>query len=135
MKPAIPIMRLTKTQARPVIFLSFVSLFLILVGLAIQGCGSENFEEFQEDFGPGLRIVGTVKDANGNPIAGAKVLLLGSGKGSVTTDQDGEFRIDDVAAGSYNIEVTKDGYKDVLDTIEVKTDDQPTTKAIVMEMK
>ena len=28
----------------------------------------------------------------------------------------------------------KDGYKDVLDTITIDANDQPTTKAIVMEM-
>ncbi len=105
-------------------------LFLLLTSVGISGCG----ETFTEETASGLRIVGTVKDAEGNPIAGAKVLLLGSGIESVVTDSDGEFRIEDVPAGSYNIEVTKSGYKDVLETIEVSVNDQPTTSSITMEM-
>ena len=111
-------------------FLLIFSLVFLLAGSGVLNCG----ESFEDNTGSGLRIVGTVKDAAGNPIAGAKVLLLGSGIETVTTDSDGEFRIEDVPAGSYNIEVTKSGYKDVLETIEVKTDDQPTISAITMEM-
>ena len=109
--------------------------FTFILLLVNFGCG-ETGQEFQDDFntGSGLRVLGTVKDAQGNPIEGAKVLILGTGGNSVMTDKDGEYRIDDVPAGTYNIEVTKAGYKDVLETITIDANDQPTLKDIVMEM-
>ncbi len=65
--------------------------------------------------------------------SGAKILLLGSGIEAVLSTSDGEFRIENVPAGTYNIEVTKNGFTDVLEIIIVDTNEQPTISTITME--
>ncbi len=42
---------------------------------------------------PGKKVTGTVKDANGEPVIGASVRLLGTDKGTIT-DMDGNFSLD-----------------------------------------
>ena len=102
---------------------------LVLAVSWFGGCA----EVSDENTAGSLRIVGTVKDKNGNPIEGAKILLLGSGIEAVLSTSDGEFRIENVPAGTYNIEVTKNGFTDVLEIIIVDTNEQPTISTITME--
>ncbi len=53
-------------------------------------------------------IVGVVSDINGT-LSGASVTIKGTAYGA-TTDSDGAFRIEDIAAGDYEIEVSEPGY-------------------------
>ena len=60
----------------------------------------------QDDFSDGvtgetetLTISGVVKDASGQPIAGANVIVKDTDLGSAT-DEDGNFTIEDVSPGS-----------------------------------
>jgi hypothetical protein len=55
------------------------------------------------------QVQGQVVDGRtGKPVAGASVTL--SGGGSVVTDSRGNYRMDNVAAGSYDITVSRPGY-------------------------
>ena len=51
---------------------------------------------------PDVGVNGTVKDAFGNPIVGAEVTILGLGL-SDTTDENGNYFIRDIPAGTYDI--------------------------------
>ena len=59
---------------------------------------------------PAFRVSGTVVDENGNPVAGAMVMLMGDPRnggmfmgpsGSARTQDNGRFDMDDVPAGTY----------------------------------
>ncbi|GEM_PF-2854051 len=54
-------------------------------------------------------IIGTVRDANGNAIAGA-VVELDNGM-TATTDKDGCFEIAGIPSGPYVLSITKEGYR------------------------
>src|ERR1700678_737767 len=55
-------------------------------------------------------ITGTVRDAGGNPIAGASVSLRPSRAAEVRTDAHGAFSIPNVPAGTYDVAVIKGGF-------------------------
>jgi len=62
----------------------------------------------------GLSICGTVSDENGNAVHNARVSgRSGSGYKSVKTDQDGEYCLEDLRAGTYRLTVSKDGFDKV----------------------
>ncbi len=60
-------------------------------------------------------VVGTVKDANGAPIAGAQVILSGpaiQGPRTMTTNADGSFRFPLIPSGAgYQIQASKAGFQ------------------------
>jgi hypothetical protein len=56
-------------------------------------------------------IIGKVEDSNGNGISGATVRLEGTNF-VTTTDENGEFLIQNVPVGNYTVTVEKNGYKD-----------------------
>ena len=119
---------------------SVVTIMMAVVGLClVMGCkqsSSELSSNSTADAGSGqCRIVGTVKCSDGNPIKGAKVLLMGAGIGTVTTTSDGEFRIDNIAPGTYNLEVTHPDYEDYMTTITVDINAQPTVVTVTMTPK
>lgn len=62
-------------------------------------------------------ITGTIKDADGNAVANATVTL--SNGMSATTDASGYFELTGVPSGSYTMNVTKDGFKTISQTISV----------------
>lgn len=70
-------------------------------------CIGANITKAQDDFSDDassaqktISVSGVVKDAStGNPIAGANVIVEGTDLGSAT-DEDGNFTIEDVSAGS-----------------------------------
>jgi len=67
-------------------------------------------------------ITGIVKDVKtGEGLAGANVLVLGTGKGAAT-DLNGRFLIWSVPQGSYTIRATFVGYKSVEKPVELKAD-------------
>src|ERR1700728_398049 len=59
-------------------------------------------------------IEGTARDPSGASIAGAKVIVtdtrLGVAK-TATTNQDGYFRIDSIAASTYTVQIQMSGFK------------------------
>tara|TARA_A100000171_G_scaffold53120_1_gene77161 strand:- start:1348 stop:4134 length:2787 start_codon:yes stop_codon:yes gene_type:complete len=64
----------------------------------------------------------TDKDANGEPLPFANVILKGTTKGT-TTDFDGNYIIENVAAGSYVVEFSFVGYETVeIPNVTVETD-------------
>jgi hypothetical protein len=56
---------------------------------------------------PLLTVSGTVTDAGGTPVQGAKVTIDGT---THTTDADGDFLFSPVAAGSHEVTITANGY-------------------------
>src|SRR5688572_12554099 len=54
-----------------------------------------------------------IDEATGVPLASVSVMLQNSGKGG-TTDDNGNFVIEHVAIGRYNIEVSFTGYEPVI---------------------
>ena len=56
-----------------------------------------------------FRLTGTVTDAEGDPLVGANVTVVETGKGS-TTDLIGRYAIDGLAAGDYTVKATTLGY-------------------------
>ncbi len=61
--------------------------------------------------GTGSNLHGRVLDTDGNPIAGAKVLLLQSNSAtSVRTSRSGDYELKDLKAGTYTVVATQVGY-------------------------
>lgn len=53
--------------------------------------------------GGDARLAGSVRDAGGNPVSGARVRLLGAGRETVT-GEGGTFRLDSLPIGSWTVE-------------------------------
>jgi hypothetical protein len=86
-------------------------------------------------------ISGTVQDENGDPVEGATVKLFNSENveiGTATTNSTGGFVFEDLNFGSYTVKVTKEGYDEyseqvniisfdpvVMDPIELKKSEEP----------
>lgn len=88
------------------------SLFLFLL-IPLKGYGDENPmpEVAQQNL---LKISGSVKDANGEPVIGANVTVVGTTQGTIT-NVDGNFSLN-VASGA-RIKVSFIGYKDKVVTV------------------
>jgi hypothetical protein len=65
----------------------------------------------------GLR--GTVRASDGTPIKGAVVRL---GKSELLTDDSGQFTIDQLDAGDYEVEASAAGYGTVLEKVSIEND-------------
>ena len=79
---------------------------LLIVLLSIGGVSA--FAQFSSG------IEGTVKDASGAAIPGAKVTITDTRLGvtrTATTDSAGYFRIDSIAASTYNVQIQMSGFK------------------------
>ena len=76
--------------------------FLVLLLLLIFSCSEDKLE---------LGIEGKVLGESGQPIAAATVKINGPESQSVVTDTDGRFFVGDILAGTYQISVSKTGYK------------------------
>ncbi len=61
-------------------------------------------------------LKGTVVDENNEPLPGASVFLSPPEKGAIT-DAGGDFVLDNLAMGSYRVEVSFVGYKTFIDTL------------------
>ncbi|BFP43479.1 TonB-dependent receptor [Flavobacteriaceae bacterium GF1] len=68
-----------------------------------------------------VSISGKVTDENNQPVFGANVLLLGTGRGT-STNMDGEFTMSDISASNYFIQVSYLGYQSVTKEIELNAD-------------
>jgi hypothetical protein len=70
-----------------------------------------------QDYSSGT-LVGTVKDANGAPVAGAAVTVKSLAQGferNVTTDNDGQFRVALIPSGGYSVAISKSGFQPTSD--------------------
>jgi len=68
---------------------------------------------------PALSIVGTVKDAQGAPVKGARVIARGTGEENTTlerdqTDDEGRYELKGLAPGAYELVASADEYADTL---------------------
>ena len=56
---------------------------------------------------------GVVRDPDGRPVSGASVIVSNgiATTASLTTDAGGEFRVDNLAAGEYDVRVTLEGFR------------------------
>jgi hypothetical protein len=65
------------------------------------------------------RITGTVRDARGATVAGATVKLANPSTGlerTITTDETGDFNFPELALGTFQLTVSKDGFNTTLIT-------------------
>jgi len=73
----------------------------------------------------GLRadtISGTVKDPSGAVVAGARIQITGGSLAqplTVVSDESGKFTAPNLNAGKYSIHIVKDGFDDILTTVEL----------------
>src|SRR6185295_15920703 len=65
----------------------------------------------------GSAIAGTVVDDRGVAVAGARVAVVGTTRGT-TTDPHGRFRIDNLPAGAVNLRVTAIGFAPFLQSVQ-----------------
>jgi hypothetical protein len=87
--------------------------FAILVGIALFGVTALNA---QVDTGS---ITGTVTDASGAVVTGAKVTLTNEGTGAsltATTGADGVYKFSPVRVGNYKVEATSQGFQTTTQT-------------------
>src|SRR5436305_2323162 len=73
-------------------------------------------------------MIGTVTDSTGATVPGAQVTITNTGTGytrSTKTNAQGEYRLEFHAGGSYNAEITGNGFKKVVRTGIVLLADQP----------
>ena len=74
----------------------------------------------------GLRadtISGTVKDPSGAVVAGARIEISGGGLAQaivLTSDETGKFAAPNLNPGSYSVRVVKDGFDELVKTVELK---------------
>lgn len=95
------------------------------------GTASRSTPEIRE--GPPGRISGTVTTENGQPVAGANVILTGTRTGA-STGSDGEFTMIDVSPGTYNVRVSYVGYASlIIEGVEVQSDLTTTVNAEISE--
>jgi hypothetical protein len=87
--------------------------FAILVGIVLLGTATLNA---QVDTGS---ITGTVTDASGAVVTGARVTLTNQGTGAslaTSTDSDGVYKFSPVRVGNYKVEATSQGFQTTTQT-------------------
>src|SRR5262245_38115492 len=75
---------------------------------------SLNIVSSQSQSGQSGMITGTVKDTNGAVVVGAQVTVRSEATGATrdaVTDNQGQFKIDELASGGYRVTVKRDGFK------------------------
>ena len=72
------------------------------------------------------RVVGTVRAASGDPIAGAQITLVET-KMATTTDEAGRYVIDGVPIGTYTIRISAIGYQPAMIADRETSANQPLT--------
>lgn len=80
----------------PVAILLFLFLSVPLKGYSNEAFSSEGMQQNT------VKVTGTVKDTNGEPIIGANVMVVGTATG-VITDIDGNFMLEVLLGVNYNL--------------------------------
>lgn len=65
-------------------------------------------------------LSGKITDAAGKPVAGVKVTL--AGEGAATTDKSGEYQLDGIEPGGYQVQAVKKGYRTASISVTVVQD-------------
>src|SRR5215510_1334147 len=81
-------------------------------------------------------ITGTVKDTNGAAVAGAQVTVRSEATGATrdaVTDNQGQFKIDELAFGGYKVTVKRDGFKTAERDLKIESG-KTTTVEIKLEI-
>ncbi|CAJ36894.1 carboxypeptidase regulatory-like domain-containing protein [Methanocella arvoryzae] len=66
------------------------------------------------------QVKGSVKDGDGKPVAGKEVIIAGMfGEYSVTTDENGDYYVEELPPGQYEVSVNDPAYEGMTRTIEV----------------
>ena len=89
-----------------------IAAYVILAGVATLVVGSV---ELMAQTGGGATLVGTVRDATGAAVSGAKVNVVNTETAFVTettTKEDGGYYLPYLAPGSYRMKVTASGFKE-----------------------
>ena len=83
----------------------------------------EAVEEEADDAQSSINYIeGRVVDADGNPISDVDVkITFDGGEYTVKTDEDGNYRKDDLEPGKYTVTVDAPGYEDMKEEVEVKS--------------
>src|SRR5215467_6936474 len=82
------------------------------------------------------RVTGTVQDANGASVPGAKVTLTNEATGvsfTTGTSDSGAYALDLVQVGNYSITVEKEGFKKFISKANPVNVNQPATINAVLE--
>lgn len=82
---------------------------------------SLNAASVAEDPEPPQTIKGRITDTDGNPVSGASVMVGGTSYGT-STNTNGEFTINDVPAGSYDLVITSVGFSKLAHKVRVNQD-------------
>src|SRR3989304_9798167 len=65
-------------------------------------------------------VKGTIEDAaTGETLVGATVLIQGTNKGTIT-DMDGNYQLNDIAQGTYNLVISYVSYEQQIQRVEVR---------------
>lgn len=76
------------------------------------------------------RLRGVVRDARGNPMASARVEVVGSGIGGATTS-GGQFTLQGLPAGSYMLEARALGYEPTRVPVDLVLTGEPTVEVLM----
>src|SRR5947207_7944291 len=103
-------------------FPSFLLAFVILTGISAAQTSKGS-------------IAGTVKDASGGLVPGASITVTSTALGAsreLTTDNEGQFRVDALLPGTYKIKVSVSGFSDLeITNVEVRSAATATVNAVV----
>ena len=110
--------------------LNRIQLLIVLAAVLMLciGCGSDDESIVEPDTSvePDLVTVtgslkGTVEKIDGVSVA-VRVLQNGNAIASTTTDADGNYQIDNIAPGTYTVEIAAKGYETVERTVQISDD-------------
>ena len=73
------------------------------------------------------RLTGIIKEKGDGTLVGANILLNPGSFGTIS-DEEGRFRLSNIASGSYTIEVSYIGYKSFSSQISIAANDHLITK-------
>jgi outer membrane receptor for ferrienterochelin and colicins len=86
----------------------------------------------QPIFSQGFNISGTVKDSSNHPLVGTNIILVGTGQGAAS-DAYGNYEINNIEPGDYELEFSMIGYQSLTKKITVK--DKPLTVNAMLHEK
>ena len=75
-------------------------------------------------------LTGRIIDEDGNPISGVKISVEGANVDSVKTDDNGYYTIDGIREGSYEVNISKSGYKSKEEISAIKESNQIVAKVL-----